>query len=136
VESAQSIGNRCDDAVDVVVDLGHREPQHAVAHMAEPAISPRVIDGLIAVVVAVDFDHQPCLQAGEVGEVGADGNLASKLAPHQLPAAQAVPEAPFGPGHPPPQLLAALIPSSPSETGLTNHASKLSPAPRSHKQGR
>ena len=90
-------------------------------------ISPRVVEELIAVVVAIHFDHHPGIQAGEVGEVGADRNLASKLASHQLPAPQPVPKPPFGLGHLPPQLLGALIPSSPIETGLTNHGPKLSP---------
>jgi hypothetical protein len=81
-------------------------------------ISPRVIDKLIAVVVAIDFDHQPRVQAGEVGEVRPNRNLASELESHQLPAAQAVPEPPFGPRHLPPQLLRAVILSSPLESGF------------------
>ena len=75
----ESIGNAIDDAFDVLVDLGQPESQHAKAQLAQPAISPRVIDKLIAVVVAIDFDHQPRLQAGEVREVGPDRNLASEL---------------------------------------------------------
>ena len=136
LECAQSIGSGGDDAFDVLIDLGHPEPQHAKAHGAQAAISPRVIDDLIAVVVAIDLDDQPCLQAGEVGEVGSNRHLASKLATHQLPAAQAVPKAPFGPGHLPPELLGALIASGTIETGLTNHAGKISPALGSRKQGR
>ena len=93
----ESIGNAIDDAFDVLVDLGHPESQHAKAQLAQPAISPRVIDKLIAVVVAIDFDHQPRLQAGEVREVGPDRNLASELVSQQLPASQAVPEPPFVP---------------------------------------
>ena len=69
----ERIGNAIDDAFDVLVDLGHPESQHAKAQLAQPAISPRVVDKLIAVVVAIDLDHQPCIQAGEVGEVRAEG---------------------------------------------------------------
>jgi hypothetical protein len=136
LECAQSIGNGFDDTVDVLVDLRHPEPQHAKAHLAEALISPRVVDELIAVVIAIDFDYQPCVQAREVCEIGTDRNLASKLASHQLPVAQAVPEPPLGPGHLPPQLLGALIPSSPLKEGLTNHPRKLSPAGVARKPGR
>jgi hypothetical protein len=96
-------------------------------------ISPRVVDELIAVVVAIDFDYQPPVQAGEVGEV--DPNLASRLASQHLPAAQAVPEPPLGTGHRAPQLLGALIPGRPIETGLTKHGCKLSPPPGGRKPG-
>jgi hypothetical protein len=121
LECTKSIGNGFDDSFDVLIDLGHREPQHAKAHLAHPVISASVVEELIAVMLTIDLDHQPCVQAGEVGEVGADRNLASKLASDQLPAAQAAPEPPFCLGHLPPQLLGALIPNSPIETGLTNH---------------
>jgi hypothetical protein len=136
LECAQSIRNGFDDAFDVLIDLGHPEPQHAKAHLAQALISLRVVDELVAVVVAIDFDHQPCVQAREVGEVRTDRNLASKLASHELPVAQAVPEPPFVPGHLPPQLLGALIPSSPLEAGLTSHGCKLSPAGVGRKPGR
>jgi hypothetical protein len=89
--------NGFDHSCDVLIDLGYREPQHAKAQLAQPVIPPRVICELIAVVITVDFDHQRGVQAGEVGEVRAYRNLASKLATHQLPAAQVVPEPPFGP---------------------------------------
>jgi hypothetical protein len=57
LECTQSIGNGFDDTFDVLIDLGHPESQHAKAHLAQAAISPRVVDELIAVVVAIDFDH-------------------------------------------------------------------------------
>jgi len=45
-----------------------REPQYAKAPQAQALISPGVAAELIAVVVPIDFEHQPCLQAGELGE--------------------------------------------------------------------
>jgi hypothetical protein len=57
LECTQSVGNGFDDTFDVLIDLGHTEPQHAKAHFAQPVISPRVVDELMAVVVAIDFDH-------------------------------------------------------------------------------
>jgi hypothetical protein len=56
-ECTQSVGNGFDDTFDGLIDLGRPEPQHAKAHLAQPVISPRVVDELIAVVVAIDFDH-------------------------------------------------------------------------------
>ncbi len=113
------------DTFDVLINFGHPESQHPKAHLAQPVISPRVVDELIAVVVAVDFEHKPCVQTDKVGEVGAKRNLAAKLASQQLPAAQAGPEPPFGPGHLPTQHLGALMPSSSMETSLTIHGRKL-----------
>ncbi len=120
LECTQGVGNGLDDTFYVLIDLGQPKPQHAKADLAQPVISPRLVDELIALVVAVDFDHQHFVPACEVGEVGADRNLASKLVSPQLPATQAVPEPPFGPGHLSPQLLGGLIPSSPLGTGLTS----------------
>jgi len=135
-EWTQSVGDGLNDTFDVLNNFRHPEPQHPKAHLAQPVISPRVVDELIAVVVAIDLEHKPCLQAGEVGEVWANRNLAAEFASQQLPAAQAVPEPPFGPGHLPPQHLGALIPSSSMETGLTIHGRKLSPLPGRRKSGR
>lgn len=136
MECSQSLDYGFDGSFEVLVDVDYREPQHAKARLAQPVISSRVIEKLIAVVFTIDFDHQPCLQAGEVSEVGADWNLASKLASHQLPAAQAVPQPPFGPGHLTPQLLCALIAGSALKTGLIKHAGRLSRVPSLRKGAR
>ena len=64
--TTESTGNRFDDAVEVLVDLGYPESQYAKAHLSQPVVSASVVARLIAVVVAVDLDHQPRIQAGEV----------------------------------------------------------------------
>ena len=61
----ERVDNGFDDAFEVLVHLDHPESQHAKAQLAQPLVSPRVIDQLIAVVLAIDFDHQPRLQAGD-----------------------------------------------------------------------
>jgi hypothetical protein len=122
----QGVSNGCDDSFDILIDLGRPEPEHAKAHFVQPFISPCIVCKLIAMMVAIHFDHQLRAQAGKVDEVGTNRKLPSKLASHELPAAQAVPEPPFDPGHLPPQMPSSLIPNSPIETGLTNHGCKLS----------
>jgi hypothetical protein len=64
--------------------VANPEPEHAKAHLTEPAISPGVVGQLLAVVVAIGFHHQLGFQAGEVGKVGAERNLPAKLESAQL----------------------------------------------------
>ena len=109
----------------VLVHLSHPESEHPKTLLAHPLISPRVVEGLAAVVLAVDLYYQSRLQAGKVGEVRAHGDLAPKLAPQQLPAAQAVPEPSPGPGHLLSQHTCPAIPSCPLDATLTNHSVKL-----------
>jgi hypothetical protein len=56
LQCTQSVRNGLDETIDVLTDLGHPEPNHAKAHLAQPVISPGVVDELIAVLVAIDFD--------------------------------------------------------------------------------
>jgi len=78
-----------------VVDLHVPESQHTIAALAKPLVSPNVVGLLIAMLISIDFDHDLFSEAGKVGKVGPDRNLATKFRTIQLAAAQPVPQPPF-----------------------------------------
>jgi len=118
-----------DDALDVLVDLGNPEPEHAKADLTKPAISPRVVSQLLAVVLAIDFHHQLGFQAREVGKVGAERDLPAKLESAELAPTQAVPQPPLGPGHFSPRRLGPVISGSPLQAALAIHEGRLATNP-------
>ena len=83
------------------------EPQNTKTATAQKRIAPRIARR-IGVLSAVDFHDQPGLQAGEVDDVRADGQLPPEPESLQLAHAQAAPQRAFGIGHPAPQLAGAI----------------------------
>src|SRR4051812_13325183 len=71
-----------ENAVEIVAQLGIPEPEHAVAFAFEPAGPGFVPESHVvpAVVPAVKFDEQSCLQASEIRHITADRNLPAKMA--------------------------------------------------------
>ena len=124
----EGIRDGVDDALDVLVDLGNPEREHAKAHGTQPAISPRVIKPLLAVLRAIHLHHQLRLQAREVGKLSAQRNLPAKLESVQLAPTQEIPKPPLGPGHLPPQLLGPIILGSSLQARVTIHDGRLAPA--------
>jgi hypothetical protein len=99
-------------------------------------MSARVVDQLIAVMLAIDLDHQPGLQAGEVGEVRAERELARELVVQQLPAAEAAPEPAFGPRHLLSQLPCLAVARCPKQSDPALHAAAVSSLRGDCKSGR
>ena len=103
-------------------------PQGSAVGFHDPSISPPVVGRLLAVVLAIHFDHQSSRQAGEVGEIGADRNLPVKLLALVLAVEQAIPEPPFSLRHVSPQLTGVLISHSSTQKFCRIHGGRLSGA--------
>ena len=76
-----------EDIVRLVQALYVREAQDVEAPVEEKGIAPPVVVDLVAMLAAVDFDDEVCLEAGEVADVGSDAMLAAELEPSHLPVA-------------------------------------------------
>jgi hypothetical protein len=74
------------------------ESQDAIAGSGDPRIADLVLRGLLLVLAAVQFNHQLCVEAGEICDVAADGNLTAKTMAGQLFVAQVAPQQAFGIG--------------------------------------
>ncbi len=68
----------------------------------EPSI-PNLIGARFAVLPAVSFDNQARIEAQEVRDIGADGNLTPELHVGELAIAQYAPRHSFSIGHVPPE---------------------------------
>ena len=79
-------------------DLVVPEAQHPVALLPQEPVSLLVGGVGFRVLAAVQLDEQLFRQAGEVGDVGADGLLAAKFVAAQLFVAEVVPQKTFGVG--------------------------------------
>jgi hypothetical protein len=76
-------------------DIVVPEAQDREAFALEKCIASRVVRRGFDVLAAVELDDQPGLQAGEIGDVRSDGDLASEAGVEELPAAQAAPQSAF-----------------------------------------
>ena len=83
-----------EDAFDVFDDLVVPEAEDCVAGRFDLSRASGVSDA-VSMLPAVEFDHQPCFDAGEVGDIGADQELAAEFCVFDLPGAQALPQDPF-----------------------------------------
>ena len=75
--------DRFDHAVGVAQDVVVPEADHAIAVSLDLA-GADVVGGVVGVLAAVDFDHQPGRTAGEVGDGVADLALPGELRPDLL----------------------------------------------------
>ena len=74
------------------------EAQHVVAGGVQERIATPV-SARTGVLAAVDFNHETCLQAGEVDDVGTDRYLPPEPVARELAHPQASPEQALGVGH-------------------------------------
>ena len=94
----------------IVENLIIREAQHAKPELAQPRIALRVIAALLIMLPAVELNHQPRLNAGEIGVTPLN-----RMLPPKAPAIK--PPAPPLPSHPnstspPPHLPTHPLPNS------------------------
>jgi hypothetical protein len=81
--------------------IGVPRPKKTVAFRVQPLLSPDVVASflIIAMLAAVELDHEPMLVTHEVDDERADGHLATKTETVQAMGAQAGPKNPFGVSH-------------------------------------
>ena len=72
------------------------EPQHVESFVLEVLGTRAVVLPPFEMLAPVQFDHQPRLQAREVGEVGADPVLAAEFPSLQAAVSQSPPQPPLG----------------------------------------
>jgi hypothetical protein len=81
-------------------DLLVREAQDGDASSAKESVAETVTPLTTTVRVAIDLDGEPSLHAEEVGEVGADRELAAELEVVDLAPAEPLPKERLGSGLP------------------------------------
>ena len=74
------------------------EAEDLEALVAEVGVAALVAFRVVGMLAAVEFDDQARIEAGEVGDVGADGSLAAEAVAVELASAEARPEMLFGVG--------------------------------------
>jgi hypothetical protein len=86
--------NGVENAVQVLGEFGIPEPDDAVALGFEPPGAGFVFGGnlTLRVMAAVEFDEKVGLEAGEVRNIGADGDLAAEMAAVDRDPLQGAPE--------------------------------------------
>ena len=89
--------NGVENAVQVPGEFGVPEPDDAVAFLFEPTGSGFVFGRnlTLRMMATVELDEKAGLEAGEVRDVGADGDLAAEVAPIDRNASQGAPENPL-----------------------------------------
>jgi hypothetical protein len=88
--------NLVDDGGELSANLGVPEAQDLIALSSQPLISTIIFLLTSSVLTSVDFDDDAKFDAAEVGEVGADRMLATKLGAENLALAEAGPEQALG----------------------------------------
>jgi hypothetical protein len=53
----------------------------------------------VGVLTAIDLDHDQCLEAGKIGDIGPNSHLSPKLVPFELAETQVAPELMLGIRH-------------------------------------
>jgi hypothetical protein len=76
-----SIGHESNDALQVAQHIPRRNPQRSESLVRKPLVTRFVMTRGIAspMRLATDFEHQPCLEAGEIENEGARRMLAAKF---------------------------------------------------------
>ena len=77
------------------------KPEEAIAMFAQPGVARSVVSLLLVAIMrrSVEFDREAMLDAEEIHDIAADGNLAAELQPVQGAAAQRPPEHRLGLRH-------------------------------------
>ncbi len=66
--------------VDLALDLSVCESQHSVALLVEPPGASLIVLPLIGMMVAIDFDDQPLIEAHEINNVASQDVLPAEPA--------------------------------------------------------
>ena len=81
---AEALGGPIHDGFEhplrIVLELVVPDAQHPPAFLLEESVALAVTQG-VGMLATIEFDNQPRLPAGEVGEVGADRELTGELRP-------------------------------------------------------
>ena len=80
-----------------------------VPEASHEVVPPPVVLDVETMLIAVDLDDDHCFETGEVGEVGADRNLAPELAREDLTVSKLIPEPALGLGHLTPEFAGTTI---------------------------
>jgi hypothetical protein len=67
------------------------KPQCSESLRLKLPVPARIIFGLLLMLPAIEFDNQFHLQAGKIGDIGLDGDLAPESVAPKLPIPQKVP---------------------------------------------
>ncbi|KRA54804.1 hypothetical protein ASD77_09540 [Pseudoxanthomonas sp. Root65] len=86
------------DTFEVRHDLIIPEAQHTEPFAMQEDLAV-AIRSSVHVLTAIHLDDQSCFQTGEIGDVGADGMLATEAEAFQLPPAENAPQAAFRERH-------------------------------------
>jgi hypothetical protein len=93
------IVERGDDCADDTIQIGQNiivpEPDNAVATRVQPRRPGSILLPLHVVLPAIDLDNQPRVETGKISDEVADGHLATKLEPTDLPLPQGRPQLAF-----------------------------------------
>src|SRR5207245_1121732 len=95
----QSRPDALDYSLRLLENIGIPEAQHPEAVSNQSRCAPLVAFDLFGVLAAVDLNHEPSLQAGEIDEVRTDWKLTAEAVALDLLIAQADPEPDFSIGH-------------------------------------